>query len=323
MKLTTLAATLLLAGMGATSAWAQTQTLRLAHGLNDKHPVHLAMVRFAELAKQKSNGELDVKVFPNGTLGQERETLEQVQNGILEMTKASASPLETFAPEYKVFNLPFVFRSKDHFYKVLDGKVGETILNASKSRGFIGLTFYDSGARSFYAKKPINTPDDLKGMKIRVQQSPTTIKMIQALGASPTPMAWGEVYSALQAGVVDGAENNVTALTTGRHGEVSKFFSQTEHQMVPDVLVISTAKWDSLKKPLQDALRSAAHESFVYQRGLWAEAEKTEAVAAEKMGVKFSTPAKQPFVDKVKPMLEEERKNARVAGLLDQINAVH
>ncbi|WP_180125720.1 TRAP transporter substrate-binding protein [Rhodoferax sp. BLA1] len=321
MKLTTLAATLLLAGMGATSAWAQTQTLRLAHGLNDKHPVHLAMVRFAELAKQKSNGELEVKVFPNGTLGQERETLEQVQNGILEMTKASASPLETFAPEYKVFNLPFVFRNKDHFFKVLDGKVGETILNASKSRGFIGLTFYDSGARSFYAKKVINTPDDLKGMKIRVQQSPTTIKMIQALGASPTPMAWGEVYSALQAGVVDGAENNVTALTTGRHGEVSKFFSQTEHQMVPDVLVISTAKWDSLKKPLQDALSSAAHESFVYQRGLWAEAEKTEAVAAEKMGVKFSTPAKQPFVDKVKSMIEEERKNARVAGLLDQIAA--
>ena len=321
MKFSKMTAALLVAGLGMSSAWAQ-QSMRLAHGLNDKHPVHLAMVKFAELAKQKSNGELDIKVFPNGTLGQERETLEQVQNGILEMTKASASPLETFAPEYKVFNLPFVFRSKEHFFKVLDGQVGETILNASKSRGFIGLTFYDAGARSFYAKKPINTPDDLKGMKIRVQQSPTTIKMIQALGASPTPMAWGEVYPALQAGVVDGAENNVTALTTGRHGEVSKFFSQTEHQMVPDVLVISTAKWDSLKKPLQDALRAAAQESFVYQRGLWAEAEKTEAVAAEKMGVKFSTPAKQPFVDKVKPMLEEERKNARVAGLLDQINAV-
>ncbi len=321
MKFSKMTAALLVVGLGMSSAWAQ-QSMRLAHGLNDKHPVHLAMVKFAELAKQKSNGELDIKVFPNGTLGQERETLEQVQNGILEMTKASASPLETFAPEYKVFNLPFVFRSKEHFFKVLDGQVGETILNASKSRGFIGLTFYDAGARSFYAKKPINTPDDLKGMKIRVQQSPTTIKMIQALGASPTPMAWGEVYPALQAGVVDGAENNVTALTTGRHGEVSKFFSQTEHQMVPDVLVISTAKWDSLKKPLQDALRAAAQESFVYQRGLWAEAEKTEAVAAEKMGVKFSTPAKQPFVDKVKPMLEEERKNARVAGLLDQINAV-
>ncbi len=321
MKFTQITAALLLAGLSASSAWSQ-QTMRLAHGLNDKHPVHLAMVKFAELAKQKSNGELDVKVFANGTLGQERETLEQVQNGVLEMTKASASPLETFAPEYKVFNLPFVFRNKDHYVKVLTGPVGDNILQSSRSRGFIGLTFYDAGSRSFYAKKPIQTPDDLKGMKIRVQQSPTTIKMIQALGASPTPMAWGEVYPALQAGVVDGAENNITALTTGRHGEVIKFFSVTEHQMVPDVLVISAAKWDSLKKPLQDALRQAAQESFTHQRQLWAEAERTEAVAAEKLGVKTNAVNKQAFIDKVKPMIDEERKNARVAGLLDQIAVV-
>ncbi len=321
MKFTQITAALLLAGLSASTAWGQ-QTMRLAHGLNDKHPVHLAMVKFAELAKQKSNGELDVKVFANGTLGQERETLEQVQNGVLEMTKASASPLETFAPEYKVFNLPFVFRNKDHYVKVLTGPVGDNILQSSRSRGFIGLAFYDSGSRSFYTKKPIQTPDDLKGMKIRVQQSPTTIKMIQALGAAPTPMAWGEVYPALQAGVVDGAENNITALTTGRHGEVIKFFSLTEHQMVPDVLVISVAKWDSLKKPLQDALRQAAQESFTYQRQLWDEAERTEAVAAEKLGVKTNTVNKQAFIDKVKPMIDEERKNARVAGLLDQIAAV-
>lgn len=300
---------------------ASAETMRLAHGLSDTHPVHQAMLRFAELAKQKTKGEVDIKVFANGTLGGERETLEQVQNGVLELTKASASPLETFAPEYKVFNLPFVFRDKTHFFKVLDGSIGESILAASKSRGFIGLTFYDAGARSFYAKKAINTPDDLKGMKIRVQQSPTTIKMIQALGAAPTPMAYGEVYSALQSGVVDGAENNITALTTGRHGEVSKFYSVTEHQMVPDVLVMSAAKWDSLKKPVQDALREAARESATFQRKLWAEAEKTEVVAAEKLGVKISTPAKQAFADKVKPMIDEERKNAKVAGLLDQINA--
>ncbi len=297
------------------------ETLRLAHGLNDTHPVHKAMERFAELAKQKTKGEVEIKIFPNGTLGGERETLEQVQNGVLEMTKASASPLETFAPEYKVFNLPFVFRDKTHFFKVLDGQVGANILASSRARGFIGLAFYDSGARSFYAKKPITSPDDLKGMKIRVQQSPTTIKMIQALGASPTPMPWGEVYPALQAGVVDGAENNVTALTSGRHGEVSKFFSVTEHQMVPDVLVISSTKWDSLKKPVQDALREAAQESFVYQRQLWADAEKAETTAAEKMGVKFNTPSKAAFVAKVQPMMDAERKNAKIAGLLDQIEA--
>jgi tripartite ATP-independent transporter DctP family solute receptor len=312
--------------IGALSALAAhatgAETLRLAHGLPDTHPVHKAMVRFTELAKEKTSGAIEIKVFPNGTLGGERETLEQVQNGVLELTKASASPLETFAPEYKVFNLPFVFRDKEHFFKVLDGAIGESILNASKSRGFIGLTFYDAGARSFYAKKPINTPDDLKGMKIRVQQSPTTIKMVQALGAAPTPMAWGEVYPALQSGVVDGAENNITAMTTGRHGEVSKFYSRTEHQMVPDVLVISAAKWSSLKKPVQDALRQAAQESFVYQRTLWAEAEKVETAAAEKMGVKISTPNKQAFIDKVKPLLDTERKNKRVGDLLEQIAAV-
>lgn len=313
-----LLATVALSAAGSASA---QQSLRLAHGLAETHPVHLAMVKFAELTKQKSKGALEVKIFANGTLGGERETLEQVQNGVLELTKASASPLETFAPEYKVFNLPFVFHDKAHFFKVLDGAIGDSILESSKSRGFIGLTFYDAGARSFYAKKPINTPDDLKGMKIRVQQSPTTIKMVQALGAAPTPMAWGEVYPALQSGVVDGAENNVTALTNGRHGEVSKFYSQTEHQMTPDVLVISSAKWDSLSKPLQDALRQAAQESFDIQRKAWAEAEKTEAAVAMKMGVKFSSPAKQPFIDKVKPMLDEERKNAKLAALLDKINA--
>ena len=300
---------------------ASADTLRLAHGLAENHPVHQAMLRFADLAKQKTKGEIEIKVFANGTLGGERETLEQVQNGVLEMTKASASPLETFAPEYKVFNLPFVFRDKAHFFKVVDGPVGAAILASSKSRGFIGLTYYDAGARSFYAKKAIATPDDLKGMKIRVQQSPTTIKMVQALGASPTPMPWGEVYSALQAGVVDGAENNITALTTGRHGEVSKFFSITEHQITPDVLVVSSAKWDSLKKPLQDALREAAQESSVYQRKLWQDAEKTEAIAAEKLGVKTSFPAKAAFIAKVKPMLDEERKNAKLAALLDQVEA--
>ncbi len=324
MKMIKMAATLLMAGRAGLTCTAvkAEQSMRLAHGLAETHPVHLAIVRFAELAKQKSKGELDIKVFANGTLGGERETLEQVQNGILEMTKASASPLETFAPEYKVFNLPFVFRSKEHFFKVLDSPIGESILAASKPRGFIGLTFYDAGARSFYAKKAIAAPADLKGLKIRVQQSPTTIKMIQALGAAPTPMAWGEVYSALQSGVVDGAENNITALTTGRHGEVSKFYSITEHQMVPDVLVISTAKWDALSKPLQTALREAAHESAIYQRQLWADAEKTEAVAAEKLGVKISKPNKQPFIAMVKPMIDEERKNVRVATLLDKINAV-
>ena len=306
---------------GAQSAMA-VEKMRLGHSLPEDHAVHKAMVKFAEMVKERSKGDIQISIFPNGVLGGERETLEQVQNGALEMTKASASPLETFSPAFKVFNLPFVFRDKAHFFKVLEAPVGESILASSRKAGFVGLAYYDSGARSFYAKKAINTPDDLKGLKIRVQQSPTTIKMIQTLGATPTPMPYGEVYSALQMGVVDGAENNVTALTNGRHGEVAKFYSMTEHQMVPDVLVISAERWDALKKPQQEIIKQAALESYKLQKQLWADFEKTEAGKAEKLGVKFITPNKQAFIAKAKPMMDEERKNAAIAKLLDEIAAI-
>lgn len=306
---------------GAQSAMA-VEKMRLAHSLPEDHAVHKALVKFAELVKERSKGDIEITVFANGVLGGERETLEQVQNGIVEFTKASAAPLEAFTPEYKVYNLPFVFRDSAHFFKVLESPVGENILTASKKAGLMGLAYYDSGARSFYTKKAIKTPDDLKGLKIRVQQSPTTIKMIQTLGATPTPMPYGEVYSALQMGVVDGAENNVTALTNGRHGEVAKFYSYTQHQMVPDVLVMSAMRWDSLKKPQQDILKQAAMDSYKLQKQLWADFEKTEKAKAEKMGVTFVTPNHQAFVDKVKPMIAEERKNPVIAKLLDDIAAV-
>lgn len=308
-------------GVAGQSALA-VEKMRLGHGLPEDHAVHKAVVRFAELVKERSNGEIEIKVFANGVLGNEREMLEQVQNGVLEITKASASPLETFSADYKVFNLPFVFRDREHFFRVLTSPAGEAILASSKKSGFVGLAFYDSGARSFYGKKPVNTPDDLKGLKIRVQQSPTTIKMIQALGATPTPMAWGEVYPALQTGVVDGAENNVTALTNGRHGEVCKFYSETEHQIVPDVLVMSAARWDALKKPQQELIKKAAVDSYEYQKSLWGAFEKVEREKALAMGVKFNTPNKAVFVAKVKPMMDDERKNPATAKLLDAIAAV-
>lgn len=317
-RLVCLAAALSLMMTGSALA---VEKMRLGHGLQVDHPVHLAMQRFADLVKQKSNGSMEITIYANGTLGSEREMLEQVQNGVLELTKANASPLESFAQEYKVFSLPFIFRDRNHFYKVLEGPIGESIMASSKNKGFIGLTFYDSGVRSFYAKKPINTPDDLKGLKIRVQESPTSIKMINTLGASATPMPYGEVYSGLQTGVIDGAENNVSALTIGRHGEVAKFYSNTEHQMVPDVLLISTTKWEKLTKAQQDILQQAARESFDYQKTLWADYEKSEQVKAEKMGVKFSSPNKAPFVAKVKPMIDEARKNPKIATVLDQIAA--
>lgn len=297
------------------------EKMRLGHGLAENHPVHVAMAKFAELVKGRSNGELDITVYPNGVLGGEREMLEQLQNNVLEFTKASAAPLETFSRSYKIFNLPFVFRDQNHYMNVLEGSIGEEILLSSAKSGFIGLTFYDSGARSFYGKKAINTPDDLKGMKVRVQESPTTIKMMKALGATPTPMAYGEVYSALQAGVVDMAESNVTVLTVGRHGEVCKFFSYTEQQRLPDVLVVSKSRWDKFTKPQQEIIKKAAMDSFALQKDLWTKTETEEKEKAIKMGVQFNTPDKAPFVAKVKSMMADERKNAQVAKLLDQIEA--
>ncbi|MDR0379367.1 MAG: TRAP transporter substrate-binding protein [Candidatus Accumulibacter sp.] len=312
----------LMLALGMATQSVAAEKMRLGHGLPEDHAVHMAVVKFADLVKKRTNGGIEIEVFANGVLGGEREMLEQVQNGVLEITKASASPLETFSSDYKVFNLPFVFRDRDHFFKVLTSPVGESILASSKKRGFLGLAYYDSGPRSFYGKKPIETPDDLKGMKIRVQQSPTTIRMIQALGATPTPMAWGEVYSALQAGVVDGAENNVTALTNGRHGEVCRFYSETEHQIVPDVLVISSERWDALGKPQQEIIKQAALESYEYQKDLWREFENAEREKAIAMGVKFNMPDKKAFVAKVKLMVDEERKDPTVAKLLDGIAAV-
>ena len=320
MKLKHLGLAVLIATLSQMTGAAEK--MRLGHGLPENHPVHLAVTKFADLVNERSKGEIEIKIFANGILGGEREMLEQVQNNVLEITKASASPLETFSAAYKVFNLPFVFRDREHFFKVLESPVGESILASSQKSGFVGLAYYDSGARSFYGKKPINSADDLKGSKIRVQQSPTTIKMIQALGGTPTPMAWGEVYSALQAGVVDMAENNVTALTNGRHGEVCKFYSETEHQIVPDVLVISAMRWSSLKKSQQEIIKQAAVESFQFQKKLWAEAEKSEREKALALGVKFNTVNKDAFVAKVKPMIEEERKNPALAKLLDEIKAV-
>lgn len=310
----------LVLAFAANSALA-VEKMRFGHGLPEDHPVHKAVTKFADLVRERSKGEIEIKVFANGVLGGEREMLEQAQNGVLEFTKASASPLETFSADYKVFNLPFVFRDRAHFFKVLEGPVGEAILASSKKSGFIGLAYYDSGARSFYGKKPVNTPDDLKGSKIRVQQSPTTIKMIQALGGTPTPMAWGEVYSALQMGVVDMAENNVTALTNGRHGEVAKFYSETEHQIVPDVVVMSASRWDALSAPQREIIKQAAVDSYQVQKQLWAEFEKAERAKSVTMGVKFNAPSKQPFFDKVKPMIDEERKAPAIAKLLDQIAA--
>ncbi|HEY5715267.1 MAG TPA: TRAP transporter substrate-binding protein, partial [Psychromonas sp.] len=243
-------------------------TLKISHNQDRNHPVHKSMQFMADEVKQLTNGEVKIRIYPNGQLGTQRESMELLQSGALDMAKSNASEMESFEPAYGAFNIPYIFHDRDHYYRVLTSDVGEKILAASHDKGFVGLTYYDGGARSFYANKAIMSPADLKGMKIRVQPSPAAVNMIKLMGGSATPLSYGELYTALQQGVVDGAENNPTALTNSRHGEVAKFYSEDEHTMIPDVLLISAKVWDKLPADQQQAMKKAAYDSMMYHKTL-------------------------------------------------------
>ncbi|MGF1778000.1 TRAP transporter substrate-binding protein [Vibrio nomapromontoriensis] len=306
----------------AASAYATT-TLKLSHNHPRDHAVHKAMDYMAKEVREMTDGEVRIRIYPDAQLGTQRESMELMQNGALDMVKSNAAELEAFSSAYSAFNLPYLFRDKTHYYQVTDGDVGREILNSSTSSGFIGVTYYDAGARSFYTNKPINTPEDLKGLKVRVQPSPSAIAMVKALGGNPTPLAYGELYTALQQGVVDAAENNIPSFSLSRHSEVSKYFSLDEHTMVPDVLVISTASYDKLTSEQQGALMKAAADSSELMKKLWADSEAKERAKAEKMGVTFVEPNKAAFVEAVQPMYQNiEKSNPTLNTLIDKIKAV-
>lgn len=212
--------------------------------------------------------------------------MELIRSGAIPLVKTNAAEMEAFENSYKLFSLPYLFRDRDHYYQVMQGDIGRKILDSTKSKGYFGLTFYDGGARSFYGNKPVLKPDDLKGMKVRVQPSPGAVEMIKVMGGNPTPLDYGELYTALQQGVVDMAENSVMALTTMRHGEVAKSFSLDEHTMVPDVVLMSNAAFDKISPENQAVILKAAKESMSYMKELWSEQEKQEFAKLDKMGVK-------------------------------------
>lgn len=305
-----------------TSDSGDVKKLKLGHALTETHPVHLAMVRFAELTKERTNGSVEVVIFPNGQLGGEREITELMQAGAIDMIKTNAAPLEPFASEYAVLSLPYLFRDMEHHLKTLKSEVGEEILGLTEDRGFIGLTFYNSGTRNFYASKPINTPDDLKGMIVRVQPSKIPVRMMELLGGSATPLSFGEIYTALQQKVVDGAENNLISYADSKHSEVAKCFTFDEHSMVPDILLINTKSWDKLTPEEQKAVKSAALDSFDYQNTLWDEMEKKQIEILKSQGVEFYNVDKTPFQEKVKPMYEEAMKNERMKYFIEKIQNV-
>lgn len=304
---------------------AEPAVLKLAHNLNEQHSVHLALVEFAKKIEEKTNGEVKVEIYPNGQLGSESEVLEQLQAGAVAMTKVSAAALTTYDEGYNAFTLPYVFNDEAHFFKSMESPAVENLYMETKDKGFVGLTFYNSGARSFYTKdKAILKPEDLKGLKIRVMGFQSQTDMVQVLGGTPVGMSMSETYTALQSGVIDGAESNETVLTTGKHGEVCKQFSLDEHTRIPDILVISSKVWDKLTEAQQKAVKESAVESTAVHKDMWTKAiDAAVKESTEKMGVTFNKVDKAPFRQAVEPMLQKySTEMPKVKTLLEEFKNI-
>ncbi|MFZ1431617.1 MAG: TRAP transporter substrate-binding protein [Geminicoccaceae bacterium] len=293
----------------------------------DIHPTDYPTVEavryMGKLLGEQSGGEMEVKVYPNGALGNERDTIEQLKIGGLDMMRINVAPLNNVVPETIVPALPFLFRSEEHMHAVLDGPVGDEILAAMEAQGMIGLAFYDSGARSMYtATKPIKNLADVQHMKIRVQQSDLFVAMVEALGANPTPMPFGEVYTALKTGIVDAAENNFPSYESSRQFEAAKYYTLTEHSMAPEVLVFSKVIWDTLTPEDQAKIRKAAKDSVPYMRGLWDEREaKSEATVKAGGAEILPLEDRQAWVDAMQPVYAKFANTPELQSLVQKVQA--
>ncbi|PBB64837.1 C4-dicarboxylate ABC transporter [Mesorhizobium sp. WSM4312] len=288
----------------------------------DGYPTVEAVKYMGDLIKQRTNGRYSVEVYHSAQLGEEKDTIEQTQAGVIDLDRVSMGPFNGIVPETAVPSLPYMFRSVEHMRHVMDGPIGDQILKAFETHDLVGLAFYDSGARSFYnTKKDITSIADLKGMKFRVIQSDVFVDMVNALGANATPMAYGEVYSALQTGVIDGAENNWPSFESAKHYEVAKHYTMDQHQIVPEVLVMSKASWEKLSPEDQGIVRQAAKDSVVKMRELWDAQEKKSRGIVEKAGVKVSEIDKQPLIDAMKPVYDKYLSTPELKDLAARIQA--
>jgi tripartite ATP-independent transporter DctP family solute receptor len=296
--------------------------LKLGHALAPSHAVHISMEYMAKRLAELSGGSVELQVFGGAQLGTEPETIEQLQRGALAMVKTSAAAMEGFVPDMAVYSMPYLFRDDDHYWKTLLGDVGAEILQAGENQGVVGICYYDSGSRSFYTlDKPILKPEDVREMKLRVLPSKTAHDMITTLGGGPTPIPFGELYTALQQGMIDGAENNPPSLFTSRHYEVAKHYSLDEHTRVPDVVIFSKKIWDGLDPQVQRWVTEAANESVVFQRKLWREQTEEALREVQKAGVTIYNPDKAAFAAAMAPMYERVE-GTRVGELARRIREV-
>ncbi len=280
-------------------------TLRIGHSLDLEHSVHKAMEYMAKRLAFYSDNTMKIKIYSNAQLGGEREMVELLQIGSLAMAKVSAAAIEGFVPAMKLYGVPYLFKDRVHKWQVLEGDVGQELLGLTKKAHLVGLGYYDAGSRSFYmTDKKVESPADLVGQKIRVMQSPSAVKMVNTLGGAATPISFGELYAALQQGVVDGAENNPPSFYLSRHYEISKYYVLDEHTSVPDVIIASKHVMDTLTEQQLNWLNMAVKDSIELQKKLWISLEVKSLLEVEKYGVEVIYPDKRPFVEALSSLYE-------------------
>jgi tripartite ATP-independent transporter DctP family solute receptor len=308
--------------MCATSANVYARTFRSADVHAKDFPTNQAVKYMGDELSKASGGKDNIKVFGDSALGSEKDTIEQVKIGALDMVRVNTSAFHNIVPSTIIPALPFIFRDMDHFRKVMYGPTGDKILADFEKAGFVGLAFYESGARSMYAKKPIRTLADVKGLKIRVQPSDMMVQMIAAMGASATPMPYNEVYTGLKTGLLDAAENNYPSYDEAKHYESAPVYSETAHSMAPEVLVFSKKIWDTLTPEQQNTIRTAAKASVPYYVNLWTAREKDARASVIKGGatvVESKDIDRKAFVNAERPVWDKFATTPELKALIQEI----
>ena len=319
----TLGAALLASVAMATAAAACEITLRSSDTHPDGYPTVAAVNAMGAMLKERSGDRLCIEVFHSAQLGEEKDTIEQTQFGVIDMNRVSLGPFNNIIEETQVPSLPYIFRSVEHMHKVMDGPVGQQILDAFSDHDLVGLAFYDGGSRSFYnSEKPITSIADLAGMKFRVMQSDMFVDMVSALGANATPMPYGEVYSSIQTGVIDGAENNWPSYDSSGHFEVAKYYTLDQHLIVPEVLVMAKSSFDKLSAEDQALVRQAARDSVPVMRDLWQAREKDSEARVRAAGVEVITDIdKTPFIEAMVPVYQKYVTSPKLIQMVEDIQA--
>lgn len=304
---------------GCASENTESKELLVAHTHSENHPVQKGLEAFCE--EMEADTSYTFSIYPNGQLGADSDMIQMVRAGVLDIAKVSASRLEQFNSAYAIFSLPYVFKSQEHYFNTMqNSKAVKEIFESTYDQGFVAIGWYDSGQRSIYTVKegPIETPADLKGLKIRTQDSPTSIEMIRNMGGSATPMNGGEVYSSLQQGIIDGAENNETVLSDDGHGDVAKHYTYTEHQYTPDIVIMSTKTLESMSEEDQKKVFQAMEKSWNVHEEAWNEIVTRNTEEALEKGVQFYKIDKTPFIEACLPQQEKFRQeNEKNAEYLD------